>query len=105
MNKWTSALIGVAAGAAASGVFIYLFAPARGTTFDEKYQSRLDWALAEGEKAGIEREQELIQELEQARQSPSSLPSLPPSVADPSPVTSPGSDTDSEPNTDEPAPG
>jgi gas vesicle protein len=71
MNKWTSALIGAAAGAAVSAVYLYLFAPARGTTFDENYQSRLDWALAEGEKAGIERKQELLRELEQARQSPS----------------------------------
>ena len=70
MNKWSSAIIGAAAGAAVSAVFLYLFAPARGTTFDQKYQSRLDWALAEGEKAGIEREQELLRELETARQSP-----------------------------------
>lgn len=74
MNKWTSALIGGAAGAAVSAVFLYLFEPARGTTFDERYQSRLDWALAEGEKAGKARELELLAELRAARQSPSALP-------------------------------
>ena len=73
MNKWASAFVGAVGGAAVSAVFLYLFAPARGTTFDEKYQSRLDWALAEGEKAGREREQELLLELEQAR-NPSSAP-------------------------------
>lgn len=72
MNKWTSALIGAVAGVSASAIFLYLFAPARGTTFDENYQSRLDWALAEGEKAGQERERELLQELSNARTSPSS---------------------------------
>ena len=88
MNKWTSALIGATAGAAVSAVFLYLFAPARGTSFDRNYQSRLDWALAEGEKAGIEREQELLHELEAARQSPST------SITEPI----------AQPITDEPAP-
>ncbi len=80
MNKWTSALFGVAAGAAASAVFLYLFAPARGATYDENYQSRLDWALAEGEKAGQAREQELLAELKAARQSPSPLPGSSPDL-------------------------
>jgi hypothetical protein len=75
MNKWTSALVGAIVGAGASTLFLYLFAPARGTTFDDKYQSRLDWALAEGDKAGKEREQELLQELDNARSpKPPSLP-------------------------------
>jgi gas vesicle protein len=79
MNKWTSAIIGATAGAAASAVFLYLFAPARGTTFDENYQSRLDWALAEGDKAARARELELRAELESARRSPSQTgsPTLP----------------------------
>ena len=84
MNKWTSALIGAAAGAAVSAVFLYLFSPARGTTFDKNYQSRLDWALKEGEKAGKAREQELLHELEAARQSPSQ-PSKQPLTSESSP--------------------
>jgi hypothetical protein len=75
MNKWTSALVGAIVGAGASTLFLYLFAPARGTSFDEKYQSRLDWALAEGDKAAKEREQELLHELDEARNpKPSSSP-------------------------------
>ena len=74
MNKWTSALIGAVTGLATGAVYLYLFAPARGTTFDENYQSRLDWALAEGKKAGDERQRELIDELQQARISPPEYP-------------------------------
>ena len=86
MNKWMSAVFGVAAGAAASALYLYLFAPARGTTFDENYQSRLDWALAEGKKAGEERRRELLEELTQARLSPpkkkSTEEALLPDIAD-----------------------
>ncbi len=74
MNKWTSALIGAVTGLATGAVYLYLFAPARGTTFDENYQSRLDWALAEGKKAGDERQRELFDELQQARISPPEYP-------------------------------
>ena len=70
MNKWGGLIIGVAAGIASGAVYLYLFAPARKTTFDENYQSRLDWALAEGKKAGQERELELRNELQQARLNP-----------------------------------
>ncbi len=51
MNKWTIVAIGAAVGAGVSMVYNYLFAPAPETKFDGSYQSRLDWALAEGERA------------------------------------------------------
>ncbi len=87
MHKWTSLIIGAVAGIATSAVYLYLFAPARETTFDERYQSRLDWALAEGKKAGQERELELRNELQQARinppkpKTPTSEPLVPDNVA------------------------
>lgn len=87
MNKWISLVIGTAAGLASGALYLYLFAPARDTTFDANYQSRLDWALEEGKKAGAAREQELILELQQARisppiaQPPADLPPVAPPVA------------------------
>ena len=63
MGKLTSFLIGTVIGVAGAAVWNYLFAPAQGTTLDEQYQTRLGWALAEGERAGIQREAELRAEL------------------------------------------
>jgi len=67
MNRWGYiAIIGLA-GAGIATVYNYLFGPAPETTFDGSYQSRLDWALAEGEKAAKVRELELRAEFEAAK--------------------------------------
>jgi len=72
MNKWGFIAITGLAGAGAAMIYNYLFGPALETTFDGSYQSRLDWALAEGEKAAALRELELRAEFEAAK-----LPALP----------------------------
>lgn len=84
MNKWGYVAIAGIVGAAASAIYNYLFAPAPETRFDGSYQSRLDWAVAEGEKAAAQREVELRAEFEAAKQSPLSNHSfpLPPSLSD-----------------------
>lgn len=81
MNKWGIVAIATAAGAAVSLVYNYLFAPAPETKFDGSYQSRLDWALTEGERAAAQREIELRTEFEAAKQSKPALPP-PPSIPD-----------------------
>jgi hypothetical protein len=81
MNKWGYIAIVGLVGAAAGAIYNYLFAPAPETTFDGSYQSRLDWAVAEGEKAAALRELELRAEFEAAKQPPPELP-LPPSMPD-----------------------
>jgi hypothetical protein len=68
MKRWVFAIIGGAVGTAAAVVYNYLFGPAPKTTFDQSYHSRLDWALAEGEKAADAREAELRAQLEAAKQ-------------------------------------
>jgi hypothetical protein len=78
MNKWAIVAFAGVAGAAVSAVYNYLFAPAPETTFDGSYQSRLDWAIAEGEKAAALRELELRAEFEAAKQPQPQLPTLPP---------------------------
>ena len=74
MNKWGYIAIIGAVGAAASAVYNYLFGPAPETKFDGTYQSRLDWALSEGEKAAAQRELELRAEFEAAASSRPALP-------------------------------
>lgn len=74
MNKWGYMAIAGAIGVAASAIYNYLFAPAPETTFDGSYQSRLDWAIAEGEKAAAQRELELRAEFEAAKRPHPSLP-------------------------------
>ncbi len=86
MNKWGYiAIIGIV-GAAASTVYNYLFGPAPETKFDGSYQSRLDWALAEGEKAAAQRELEMRAEFEAASRARPALPTPPPN---PLPPTTP----------------
>ena len=77
MGWLVSFVAGAAAGLAASAVFHYLFSPAAGTTVDETYRSRLDWALEEGERAAAEKEQALRLEFEAAKKGRSSLPASP----------------------------
>ena len=81
MNRWGYFAIAGIVGAAAGAICNYLFAPAPETTFDASYQSRLDWALAEGEKAAAQRELELRAEFEAAKRTPPALP-LSPSAPD-----------------------
>ena len=77
MKRWVYAIIGGAAAAAAAVVYNYLFGPAPETTFDQSYQSRLDWALAAGDKAAAEREAALRAQLEAAKQPKPPAPSVP----------------------------
>ena len=81
MNRWGYFAIAGIVGAAAGAICNYLFAPAPETTFDASYQSRLDWALAEGEKAAAQRELELRAEFETAKRTPPAL-TLSPSTPD-----------------------
>jgi hypothetical protein len=67
MNKWGFIAIAGIVGVGAAVVYNYLFGPAPETSFDGSYQSRLDWALAEGEKAAALREVELRAEFEAAK--------------------------------------
>ena len=68
MSKSQFFAMGALVGAAVAAAVTYLFAPARGTTFDENYRSRLDWALEEGQRAADAREVELRRQFEQAKQ-------------------------------------
>lgn len=70
MNPWVVAVVGGVIGLAASALYTYLFAPAPETTLDGRYQSRWDWALAEGEKAAAAREAELRAQFERAKLPP-----------------------------------
>ena len=80
MNKWSYVAIAGVLGATAGAIYNYLFAPAPETTFDGSYRSRLDWALAEGEKAAALRELELRAEFEAAKLSPPVPPPSPPAA-------------------------
>ena len=74
MNRWGYIAIAGAVGAGVAAIYNYLFAPAPATTFDGSYRSRLDWALAEGERAAAQRELELRAEFEAAKIAPPALP-------------------------------
>jgi hypothetical protein len=67
MDKSVSFVLGAIVGAAASALVGYVFAPARNTSFDRSYRSRMDRALAEGNKAAAEREAELRREFERSK--------------------------------------
>ena len=78
MGKISWALIGIAAGVVATAVVNYLYGPAFDTEYDETYQSRLDHALAEGQRAAEETELQLRREfLEAKRRRPPAPPALP----------------------------
>lgn len=72
MGKLASLLVGTAVGAALGLAVQYLFGPARGTAYDQRYQSRLDYALAEGRKAADAQEAALRRQFEAAKRLPSS---------------------------------
>jgi hypothetical protein len=78
VNKWGYFAIAGLVGAAAAAAYNYLFAPAPATTFDGSYQSRLDWALAEGERAAAMRELEMRAEFEASKLLPPPPPPQPP---------------------------
>ncbi|MBW7883659.1 MAG: hypothetical protein H3C34_13675 [Caldilineaceae bacterium] len=71
MGKGSYLLIGAVIGAAAAALLGYLFGPAEGTTYDENYRSRLDFALDEGRRAAAAREHELRHKIEEYRRLPS----------------------------------
>jgi hypothetical protein len=73
MSKGTFVLLGVAVGAGIAVALNYFLGPAPGTTYDANYRSRLDFALDEGRRAALEREQQLRQQIIQMRQSAGSL--------------------------------
>ena len=68
MGKTSNFIIGGLLGAALGAAAAYLLGPAKGTRYDETYQSRLDRALAEGRKAEEAHRQALWEEFEQAKQ-------------------------------------
>ena len=67
MSKSVSFVLGAVAGVALGALVGTILAPARGTSFDRSYRSRLDTALAEGRRAAAEREAELRRQFEQAK--------------------------------------
>ncbi len=67
MGKTESLVFGLLLGAAAGAAAAYLFGPSRATTFDRRYQSRWDRAVAEGKEAELERKAALEAELAEAK--------------------------------------
>jgi gas vesicle protein len=67
MGKLANFLIGAALGAAVGVALNYLFGPAQETEYNQNYRSRLDKALAEGQRAADEHEAELRRQFEQAK--------------------------------------
>lgn len=74
MGRVISFVAGATMGLAIAAVATYLFGPARDTHFDERYQSRWDRALEEGQQAAIEHEAALRRQLENAKHPGISLP-------------------------------
>jgi len=73
VSRGTYLLIGTAIGVGIALALNYFLGPAPGTTYDANYRSRLDFALDEGRRAALEREQELRQQIIQMRRSAGSL--------------------------------
>jgi hypothetical protein len=71
VGKGSYFVIGTAIGAVLAIAFNYFFGPADGTTYDQNYRSRLDYALDEGKRAAAEREEELRREFNAYRRPPS----------------------------------
>lgn len=67
MGKSENFVIGLILGAAVGAAVAYVFGPSRATTFDAKYQSRWDRALAEGKEAELKRKAELEEELAETK--------------------------------------
>ncbi len=77
MKNSTAIIIGAAIGVAAALTFNYIFGPAPGAQFDAAYQSRLDRALSEGDRAAREHEAKLRREFEEAKRRPPAPPFSP----------------------------
>ena len=69
MGKTSFFLIGAAVGAAVGLAVNYVFGPTNDALFDERYRSRWDHALEEGELAADEREAELRRQFASAKRS------------------------------------
>ena len=67
MGKSENLFIGLILGAAIGAAVAYIFGPSRDTTFDARYQSRWDRAVAEGKEAESERKAALEKELAEAK--------------------------------------
>ena len=67
MGKSENLVVGLLLGAVAGAAAAYLFGPSRATTFDGRYQSRWDLAVAEGKEAELERKAALEAELAEAK--------------------------------------
>lgn len=67
MGKTENLVIGLILGAAVGAIAAYIFGPSRATTFDSKYQSRWDRAIAEGKEAELKRKAELEEELAETK--------------------------------------
>ncbi len=67
MGKSENFVIGFVLGAAVGAAVAYIFGPSRATTFDARFQSRWDRALAEGKEAELKRKAELEEELAETK--------------------------------------
>lgn len=70
MGKGMYLLLGAALGAAVAYSINYFFGPTDAATYDEKYRSRLDYALEEGQRAATAREIEMRTQLQTLRLPP-----------------------------------
>lgn len=77
MERTLSFIVGATVGVVAATALTYLFGPARETTFDQRYRSRLDQALADGRQAALEHETLLRHQLAAAKQTRPVRPDLP----------------------------
>jgi hypothetical protein len=69
MGRTSFFLIGAVVGAAVGLAIDYVFGPTKDALFDERYRSRWDHALEEGERAADEREAELRRQFTAAKRS------------------------------------
>ncbi len=60
MSRSTALLIGAVIGAVGAAAYAWLLGPAKGTTYDSNYSSRLDYALDEGKRAAAAKEEDLM---------------------------------------------
>jgi hypothetical protein len=74
VGKGSYLIIGAAIGAVVAFAVNYFFGPADGTTYDQNYRSRLDYALEEGRHAAADREAELRSQFDAYRRPPSLPP-------------------------------
>jgi gas vesicle protein len=67
MGRTSNFIIGALLGAAAGMAISYLFGPANDTTYDKGYQSRVDKALSDGQRAADEAEASLRRQFEEGK--------------------------------------